>query len=302
MKLSDDLSIFAWRGNNQQGGRGLLASSPREFVNCSKVRRYGDDSQTSAFSMTNKGLHIELPLIRFDKRSEKNLFLAVLACQRKQGEQYPDRYPLGIYLQRDQGEHATNYVRVKVNKIEEIKDLVDFHDRTELYVREKDPSRFDVVHWMQPQDRYHFSIKKRPQGFPHVEQNRYTKWEVSDDEIHLIFEGSGHSGILKFEDKGGQVLTVILGVHNYNIWCDIATDCEHGDIKKLAREYWDGARYEARWNNLDRRVVSLSDGNSVSLAIKQGQTSGQRACLIEISTDGYYKLDEVGPGCCLEGW
>ena len=302
MKLSDDQSIFAWSGYDQRWRRGLLASSPKEFVNCSNVRRYGDDSQTSAFSMTNKGLHIQLPLIPCGNPYEKNLFQAVLACQRKRGEQYPDRYPLGIYLQRDQVEHSTNYVRVKADKIEEIKIPVAFHDRSELYVRERDPSRFDVVNWMQPQDRYNFSIKKRPRGLPHVEQNRYTKWEISDDEIRLTFKGSGHSGILKFEDQGGQVFTVILGVHNYNVWCDIATDCGHADIKKLAREYWDGVRQKARWNNLDRRVATLSDGNSVSLAIKQGQTSGQRACLIEIFTDGDYRLDEVGPGCCLEGW
>ena len=303
IKLSDDQSIFAWTGYNQKGGRGLLASSPKEFVNCSNVRRYGDDSQTSVFSMTNKGLHIELPLISCGNPSEKNLFQAVLACQRKQGEQYPDRYPLGIYLQRDQGKHATNYVRVKVDKIEEIKTPIAFHDKSELYVRERDPSKFDVVHWMQPQDWYNFSIKKRPPGLPHAEQNRYTKWEISDNEIRLIFEGSGHSGILMFKDKSGQMFAVVLGVHNYNVWCDIATDCGHEDIKKLAKEYWDGVRYEARWNNLDRRVETLSDGNSVSLAIKQGRTSGQRACIIEISTDGDYRLDEVGPGCCLEeGW
>lgn len=302
INLSDDQSIFAWSGYNQQGGRGLLASSPKEFVNCSNVRRYGDDSQTSAFSMTNKGLHIELPLIPCGNPSEKNLFQAVLACQRKQGAGYRDRYPLGIYLQRDQGEHATNYVRVKADKIEEIKNPVAFHDKSELYVREKNTSKFDVVQWMQPQDRYNFSIKKRPRGRPHVKQDRDTKWEINDDEIRLMFERSGHSGILMFKDKGGQVFAVILGVHNYNVWCDIATDCGHDDIEKLAREYWDGVRYLARWKNLDRRVVPLPEGYSVSLAIKQGQISGQRACLIEISTDGDYRLDKVGPGCCWEGW
>ena len=302
IKLSDDQSIFAWSGYNQQGGRGLLASSPKEFVNCSNVRRYGDDSQTSAFSMTNKGLHIELPLIPCGNPSEENLFQAVLACQRKQGAGYRDRYPLGIYLQRDQGEHATNYVRVKADKIEEIKNPFAFHDKSELYVREKNTSKFDVVQWMQPQDRYNFSIKKRPRGRPHVKQDRDTKWEISDDEIRSMFERSGHSGILLFKDKGGQVFAVVLGVHNYNVWCDIATDCGHDDIEKLAREYWDGVKYLARWKNLDRRVVPLPEGYSVSLAIKQGQISGQRACLIEISTDGDYRLDKVGPGCCWEGW
>ena len=302
MKLSDDQSIFAWSGYNQQGGRGLLASSPKEFVNCGNIRRYGDDSHTSAFSMTNKGLHIELPLIPCRSPSERNLFYAVLACQRKQGSQYPDRYPLGIYLQREQGEHATNYVRVKAHKIEEIQTYVAFDDRSELYVREKNPSKFDVVQWMQPQDRYCFSIKKRPHGLPRVlESGRETKWEISDDEIRLIFERSGLHGILMFKGNSGQLFAVNLGVHNYNVWCDIATDCEHADIEKIAREYWDGARRAARWNNLDRRDVTLSDGSFVSLAIKQGLTSGQRAFLVEISTDGDYRLDEVGPGCWSEG-
>ena len=307
MKLSDDHSIFAWtghgHGHDQKQGRGLLASSPKEFVNCSNVRRFGDDTQTSAFSMTNKGLHIKLPLISCGNPSEKNLFLAVLNCQRKKGEQYEDRYPLGIYLQRVQGEQSINYVRVKAEKIEEIKADISFDEKSELYVRETDPSRFDVVQWMQPQDQYNFSIKKRPRGLPRVEHNEMAKWEISEDEIRLTFGGSGHSGTLMFKDKSGQMFAVSLGVHNYNVWCDIATDCGHEDIKKLAKEYWDGDRDHGRWNNLDRKTVPLSGGNSVSLAIKQGQISGQRACLIEISVGGDFRLDKVGPGCCfLEGW
>ena len=103
MKLSDDHSIFSWTTEaSQTQGRGLLAWSPDEFANCSDVHQFSDDLQTSPYSMTNKGLHMKLPLIPFGTYDNKELFLAVLNCQRKEGPQYEDRYPLGIYLQREQ--------------------------------------------------------------------------------------------------------------------------------------------------------------------------------------------------------
>ena len=132
------------------------------------------------------------------------------------------------------------------------------------------------------------------------------KWTIAPDqqEIQLQFGGSGHSGTMIFKDRTGRVFAVSMGVHNYNVWCDIATDCQDEDIKKLAKEYWDGVRKHGRWNNLDRRTIPLSDGHSVYLATRKGQVEGRKAYLIDISTDGGgFWLDKVGPGCCfLDGW
>ncbi|KAI9866749.1 MAG: hypothetical protein M1813_000691 [Trichoglossum hirsutum] len=305
MKLSDDHSIFAWTGDSQENRGGLLATSPKEFENCSNVRRHGDSTRTSAFSMTNKGLNIKLPLIPCESSSSENeLFLGVLSCQRKEGEQYPDRHPLGIYLEKASKDGSNNhYSRVSTEKIEEIKTEFSSDEKTELYVADIDPSKFDVSNWMQYEPQYMFSIRNRPQGDPRVEypDNLRAKWTIKKEEIRLLFGGSGHSGTLMFKNKKEQTFAVSMGVHNYNVWCDIAADCEQ-DIEKLAKEYWDGSRSGARWNNLDRRTIALSSGDSASLAIRKGRVDGKRAYLIEISAGGGFWLDRVGPGCCFPGW
>ncbi|KIX05484.1 uncharacterized protein Z518_06356 [Rhinocladiella mackenziei CBS 650.93] len=245
IKVSDDHSIFAWTGPGPE--RGLLARSPREFAHCGSVRRYGDDTLTSPFSMTNKGLNIKLPLIPCHNLEGDDVFLAVLNCQRKKEEHSKDRYPFGIYLRRLKGNRSNHYIRVKTERIEELKRQISFNETSDIYVRGMDPSRFDVVHWMQREDRYIFSIKKRPNGLPQVEYNKMARREVSKEEIRLTFGDSGHSGILIFKDKNGRILVIILGVHNYNVWCDIATGYDHEDVKTIAREYWDGVRSGARW-------------------------------------------------------
>ena len=300
MKSSDDQSLFAWTscktGQFQNQRRGLLARSPEEFLNCHKFHRSVDSSQTSAFSMTNKGLHIELPLLSLGRPPDKIWYLAILNCQNKVG------CPLGIYLQKDE-ENSHNYVRVATDRIEEVGFDISSAEKSELYVTETDPSKFDIVQWIQPQRKYIFSINKRPEDFPHVVHNNKAQWEISEKEIRLIFTGSGNSGLLMFEDKSGQTFAVVLGVHNYNVWCDIANDCGHSSIKELAKEYCEGKRRHSRWNNLDRRTVPLSDGSSVSLAIKQGRILDQRVFVTNISAGGDFRLDRVGPGdSFLDGW
>jgi hypothetical protein len=85
MKDSDDQSLFAWEPHSQyldSPGRlsGLLAQSPEEFAqSATKVpHRRWDVSQP--YSMTNKGLRIELPLAQNATMKGDN-YIAILECQ-----------------------------------------------------------------------------------------------------------------------------------------------------------------------------------------------------------------------------
>ncbi|KAE8453912.1 hypothetical protein EG329_007688 [Mollisiaceae sp. DMI_Dod_QoI] len=162
-----------------------------------------------------------------------------------------------------------------------------------------DPNRFDVSSWMVPETPYIFLIRKRPAGYPSELLNEMAQWTIKEhvEEIRLQFGGSGHSGIMMFRDKRGRRFAATMGVHNYNVWCDIAVNLEDDNIKSLAKEYWEGRRSNSRWNNLDRRTISLWGGNSVSLAIRKGRVGGQKAYLIDISAGRDFWLDKVGPGC-----
>jgi len=305
MKISDDHSVFAWAADSPEERRGLLATSPSEFKNCSDVRRLGD---SSTFAMTNKGISMKLPLIPHSKSEDgkQEIMLGVLSCQRKQGPNYPDRYPLAIYLERDTEADTNNFYRVRPGEVKELEWDISKYEQEEFHVRDLDPSRFEVSSWMQPEKEYHFyfSHPKRASQLPHLEYPEVdeAKWILSEEETKLFMGGgSGTSATMIFKGASKQVFAVSLGVHNYNVWCALTSDCKDEDIKRLAREYWEGSNNNARWDNMDRREIVLEEGEKVSLAIRKGRKGNKRAYFITISVQGDFWLDKVGPGV-FPGW
>jgi hypothetical protein len=103
LKTSDDESIFAWEDSSSDGHSasvGILAKSPQNFLGSRdltplqrKDRKIDVFSGNSGpFSMTNKGLHIILPLITIQNFG-KVLYLAPLKCcwidKKGNAEEYP---------------------------------------------------------------------------------------------------------------------------------------------------------------------------------------------------------------------
>ena len=68
IKMSDDETIFAWEGQSTSD-TGLLALSPANFRDCGNLRRIIFDKNRPEYSMTNKGLRMEL-LLKQDTASE----------------------------------------------------------------------------------------------------------------------------------------------------------------------------------------------------------------------------------------
>ena len=108
IKHSDDQSLFAWTDPtataNHQGG--LLASSPAHFATSGDIVPYSEWGSSAPFSISNKGLRIELHLSPY----EENLYVAALHCP------VPPEYEnfLGIFLKRVfTGAHQ--YVRAKLD-------------------------------------------------------------------------------------------------------------------------------------------------------------------------------------------
>jgi hypothetical protein len=80
MKNSDDHSLFAWTDKTGSASVGsLLASSPSAFADGCNIGQQDNYYATVPYGMTNKGLHIELPLILRDK--EEDEYLARLNCR-----------------------------------------------------------------------------------------------------------------------------------------------------------------------------------------------------------------------------
>jgi len=118
MKHSDDQSLFAWteceqaKSDRPDGSseerQGLLATHPAAFATTQSIIPYDDIKDQAPFVMTNRGLSIDLHLIRI----EDNIYAAALNCH--QTFQH-NRY-LAVYLEKlDTG--PNQYARVRCHKL-----------------------------------------------------------------------------------------------------------------------------------------------------------------------------------------
>jgi hypothetical protein len=108
IKVSDDHSIFAWKSGpplRNDDFYGLLALSPHMFRGIGSILPYRDGGNSKPFAMSNKGLQIELPLLRVGNIGEG--CLGVLNCRSADEES-----PLAIDLRPVWGGEG-RYARVK---------------------------------------------------------------------------------------------------------------------------------------------------------------------------------------------
>jgi hypothetical protein len=107
MRQSDDQTLFAWHlGTAVTGLCGPLATSPAQFSGCKNLLPVPDmfvsDVSTSVpYSMTNKGLRINLPLVEYD---DTVVATAILQCSTM--SIYPTNITLPLVRVSQQG---TNY-------------------------------------------------------------------------------------------------------------------------------------------------------------------------------------------------
>ncbi|KAL2687094.1 hypothetical protein Neosp_004646 [[Neocosmospora] mangrovei] len=109
MRVSDDHSLFAWKYPNGRGG--LLAVSPAAFKDSGNIVPWNPFMPyNSPFTLTNKGVHLDLPFIGLGDRGTG---LAVLSCTEVG---HPDKLA-AIYL-RDTFLTMEHFERCKCEKFE----------------------------------------------------------------------------------------------------------------------------------------------------------------------------------------
>jgi hypothetical protein len=127
MKQSDDQTLFAWelrQSDSKAEMCGPLATSPSRFHGCSELLPIPDSDVPTPYSMTNKGLRIELPIV---KHKYKRKGIAILQCSTTTA--FPRRITLPIILVH-QEEHS-HFARdgrytyaLKTAKLDEIDEAV----------------------------------------------------------------------------------------------------------------------------------------------------------------------------------
>jgi hypothetical protein len=175
MKISDDMSIFAWtdtpaeaatdgypdieRVNPARLGpnvrtadpksvttptstadiwRGLLADSPSAFSRSRKFIPWKHYLRKQVpYQLTNRGLSISLNLTPLS--GPGSLFVADIQCALDDGLKQKDKTPIGVYLTKTSA-HSNNYARVRCERLVSFEKYEKFGPRslvlTELFVRQ----------------------------------------------------------------------------------------------------------------------------------------------------------------------
>ncbi|KNG81941.1 hypothetical protein ANOM_008868 [Aspergillus nomiae NRRL 13137] len=131
MTQDDDRSIFAWYDPKAEASthHGLLATSPAQFAFSHNIVAYRAWESHDPFSMTNRGLHIDLPIV-YDKVTDT--YLASLDCV-VETEDNPYSGFVSIVLKRVSS-MGDQYVRTSINQLM----YIDARGKpTPLYVYQK---------------------------------------------------------------------------------------------------------------------------------------------------------------------
>ncbi|THV00576.1 HET-domain-containing protein [Dendrothele bispora CBS 962.96] len=310
IKFSHDRSIFAWRAPvDSTEERGLLAKSPFEFRSSGDVGISDDSYGVSSFSMTNNGLHIQLPM-EFIHNEGDDLFLAFLDCQTKEGNEH-----LGIYLRKVGHLNQNQFVRCWPDEIELRVSSRGPKERTNIYVKENSVIRRKKS---RPKN-YTFTVKPVPglvglaiQQQSYVwqsteqeegeETGKIPFWGGLDREITLSVSNGSDITLLFLDEVTGEKFTVIVGVHNLHIFSDIATNVGLGmsplEHELLKQSYTLGDRRHILERGLDRVSKPFGDSGVVSVAIRKRVQPGEYDIDIDVAPGQLSVAKELLPPRC----
>ncbi|KAL9634914.1 MAG: hypothetical protein Q9164_003799 [Protoblastenia rupestris] len=299
LKVSTDHTLFAWTGEGQD--RGLLARSPSEFVNCGSVCEVNGNWAKSPYSMTNKGLSIDLRLMwilgnssYYDRPREcgtraEGQILAILDCQRED-QQDRDYTMLAVRLREASG---GTFVRINPSKIENLEAAwVRRAHQREVCFSEQYLSGFNAVHGVDdPHRTYTFSVKTltlHPNSGYTLVQAFPDKWEGLGEGMRLDMDHRGSTGVLLFKKKGdNKGFLVILGMGKYNPWCDIVPDVHEESLLEPIKPYVDSTEIDSKHTrkslNLDRVSESLPGASKAFVAVRKGRMDGEVQFLVDIT-------------------
>ena len=242
MKHSDDESLFAWVDSSAgpDSYHGLLAKSPNSFRNNGNTKSYQDVELNAPFSMSNKGLRIDLRLSHY----EEDLYIAALNCTK------PPIYEgyLGIYLKRittgdrqyarvnahtlcwlnERGSAQTVYVRQSPS-VPGPEDIYRLH-AIKLRKCPSQDNGYRLIKTISPLG----SGEAIPISTPFSSHKGYTSKLQS---TFPISKGAGQlAGALLFERHDGEKLVILLGsMADFTIGFDIASlsDIENFNLLQM---------------------------------------------------------------------
>jgi hypothetical protein len=287
MKTSDDHTLFAWtepRDRRRWITRGLLADSPAEFADSGDIVKSEPFLKGAPYSMTNKGLRIELPLLPIDDQTH----FAVLNCRTLSNSDDL----LGVFLKQLPSEKEEYFARTFTDEIDPLpKEKAEQSKQRTLYIIQENEEdlRVQELGILRP---FRISLVSAVMKLSEASDCYYVsevysgfnEWRKLGGEcLRFVGRRTGVLGVLMLKHQNAEGFVVILGHYEGLPWCDIVTDIGN---KSLVRIY-DTYRGDSHEDRLDRATKPLQAGMSASVAIRK---QGREQKALESVYDGEYSV------------
>jgi hypothetical protein len=278
MRISNDHSLFAWKDTTPGPNlpRGPLARNPKEFAESHNIIGFTRRTPAAPYSMTNKGLRIELPLALLN--GKENIYLAALDCE-KEGS------PAGtcfIYLR--QSEPGNQYFRIHSDSIFLGTGLESISTVETIYIGTTDNigesahpvssrERYDRIDkiFIEMFERYHLKSDYPPEVFREEGEMllSISTRSLGVSETLLYHDEERREPIAAFAailigDFRNTCFILFVGLHfkGCGYWCQISNCDEDTDLEWICNSARPTFHYKT-WS-----TCKLSDGTQISASIK----------------------------------
>ncbi|KDR77780.1 hypothetical protein GALMADRAFT_245882 [Galerina marginata CBS 339.88] len=249
-------------------GTGLLASSPRQFQDVRGVLRLEGASTKHPHSLTNKGLHIWLPVVRLPyKDDDFEIYQAILNCEFVGG-----MGPLSIFLARNK---SGKYRRILLDTVRNAHGVKYDPEPVELYVEaissslEKREGREIRImsHFVDnPSFEEGYTLLNYGPKVPWDQDTRTFQVDLGPNSMQLSYIIVGRNNNL--EDRTFVLLGFVTGGDKPRLLCGL------GDVEDWRRNlaYVAETAFAKTVGTLESDRVSeqLPSGDTISIAIRRG--------------------------------
>jgi hypothetical protein len=208
LKDADDHSLFAWRETGSltddkgpsMSSRRLLASSPAEFASSRNIVPFRDHVYDTAYSQTNKGLQIQLPLVLWD--NTEDIYLAGLDCREaKDSNNNGLDHRCWIFLKR-LSPTSTEFTRVELGTIKTVQPTFESGKEKRRMVRVRQKLSMSTSY--DTERMYAFLIQTLPLGYTVSTVYPCDRWNPQNMTLQLLTPSMRRAVALAIEKREGS--------------------------------------------------------------------------------------------------
>lgn len=139
------------------------------------------------------------------------------------------------------------------------------------------------------------NYRNRIAAIEEVGGDENAKWTTVDGGFLLSMTKSGNSGIIRFRTTNFETFVVLVGVHNWERWCDIEPDVDvNASAKDIINLYYDASRPQYQKLGLQSPTADVLTSNKNRIRLTYTIKEGHDLAVDLIYRDGPRGADSAG--------